>query len=350
MGSISQIVHKLLTNNEEGTSELCLKTTDQVVLDRSNFSKTTEDEQEMTKKVSLKCFSSPNMETEEECPAFEHNQLRLSIQSATQIINLMKEEEEKIAKIHLHVCDSQQRERQSLPNSVDITELVDEAVISLEKMKKAYSENEANLTEAEKLDYRQRLRKAQSQIQKMNAFAQKMTVQDVMNVATFFHCPNGVGKVYEDDDGERYYEPDHSQLLLLGSRFMSQDLYKGIGLHRKFKILNEHTKKEQNCDLLYFKKKEDQIDYDVNGEGFFSFLTQQKSRMERRREEQSKLLKKFSDYLSSNSICSQWHYECFRAADFETFKRFGFSVEKASGVNAIIFYHRKAEEGEVHPI
>lgn len=184
-------------------------------------------------------------------------------------------------------------------------------------------------------------------VQEMNMRSPTLTRQDLNGIATFLTKP--IEEYYIDNlTGDKYLQPDHSQLLKFGGRFYIAGEYKSIGL------LREKTVNGKLCDILYLTKQEDQVAYEGRTQnshsnsyssstfsnsimGVFSYdeliktrITKQKGLLETHLQSLQKLFK-------------EWKYESYQPCSAEELRALKFPEEGVRQNHAIIFYYKKAD-------
>ncbi len=129
----------------------------------------------------------------------------------------------------------------------------DRCVSALEKIEASYRQaaKEGLPTEQLKSDFEQ----AQRQVQEMNMASGVLTRQDLRGIQSFTQPP--IETYYVDSKGEKYIQPDHSQLLTFGGKFFLRGEYEGIDLSRQ-QVFGGKV-----CDILYLTKKPDQVAHEI---------------------------------------------------------------------------------------
>ncbi len=231
----------------------------------------------------------------------------------------------------------------------------DRCVSALEKIEASYRQaaKEGLPTEQLKSDFEQ----AQRQVQEMNMASGVLTRQDLRGIQSFTQPP--IETYYIDSTGEKYIQPDHSQLLTFGGKFFLQGEYEGIGLSRQ-QVFGGKV-----CDILYLTKKPDQIEYEIRNakpceEQTFSWVRPsswvpfnfgpestskreypQDKQMRQRLETQNGLLKTVKAELGVK-VQQQWKYSSYGIFTYEELRTQGLSEEHARKSHAIAFYYKKS--------
>lgn len=132
-----------------------------------------------------------------------------------------------------------------------------------------------------------------------------------------------------------------------------------MGLLRKQRLKNLETGREQNCDILYFKKKDDQIKWEMsniykehfpqqNGVvnvmcSFLKDCTGIKMEICKRIDTQKLMIEKGIKPLLEREY-SSWNYESFTVADSKALADdYHYDWQNAIQSYAIIFYHKNQE-------
>lgn len=176
-------------------------------------------------------------------------------------------------------------------------------VQAIERFENYYGKlNQQESDVSEKLQYR--LQDARKRVALMNAAGSShLTNYDVSRMNTFFEKPTE--KFYFDrDTGLKYLQPNHADLMKVGGSICVQGTYAGIGLSRHLKLKN------CICDVLYLKKRKDQIDAEAKPTFLFSLLFKNSNmtpeisaRINLQKELASKL------YASIDEKVKEWGYE-----------------------------------------
>ncbi len=213
----------------------------------------------------------------------------------------------------------------------------DRCVSALERIEASYRQaaKEGLPTEQLKSEFEQ----AQKQVQEMNMASGVLTRQDLRGIQSFTQPP--IETYYVDSKGEKYVQPDHSQLLTFGGKFFLQGEYEGIGLSRQ-QVFGGKV-----CDILYLTKKPDQVEYEIRQASKPRFASKQVSpqhqQMLNRQKVQSELLKKAIAELDVKAL-QQWKYGDYEICLHKELSSKGLSEEYAWKSHAIAFYYKNVEK------
>ncbi len=197
-------------------------------------------------------------------------------------------------------------------------------------------------------------------VNEMNHNAVGLTKQDAKNFASFITPPSQ--QFYIDEEtGVQYYEADHSQLLTIGSSFCQENEFKSTSLLRKITLPHPNTNKPHVCDILAFRKKEDQIKFESSSKNqniesdetssnstspfscvFSAWGGGGSSKISDRIEMQHTNSQSFHQLIKEH--LAAWNYESFYLADSrELIQKFGYSNEQALQCNAIILFLKQVD-------
>lgn len=172
------------------------------------------------------------------------------------------------------------------------------------------------------------------------SYATREKMEAVQAVISFLE-PSDPNEYRDADSGKTYYNPDHSHLVPLAMSYFSQGQYKGIGLTRKKEIILPGDPTSSCCDLLYFTKHQDQIDYENRKswsqvKAFLGFT----GKIEQRIKQQVAIYKKLKRKLPKHA--EEWGYDKTRFFESpEILKKINFSEKDAESMHLIAFTYKE---------
>jgi hypothetical protein len=208
----------------------------------------------------------------------------------------------------------------------------------LEKVDRFYKQFLPQVDNAASNTLKMRFQKAQQQVREMNARSSILTRQDLQDVGDFFQSPKE--SVYFDPHTqETYIQPDHSTLLAFGSTYCARGGYLGIGLSRC------QTYAGKLCDVLYLKKKQDQVDYEYPRGWLFQMTPHDVweryyAPVSERVSVQRGFHSRIFEVLKEKIV--EWKYADFAICEYPGLIRNGLSEKHAKENHAIFFYYQKS--------
>lgn len=143
-----------------------------------------------------------------------------------------------------------------------------------------------------------------------------LTTFDVTRAIALFHPP--VNEVYEHTDRTRYYAPDSSQIMVYIAQFKDETEFEGYGLGQAREAVHPRTGRKLVCDVIYVRKKKDQIQYEMGdisplrrlSDRISNFLPAWSSGASKIRERQAIQWAKFENELAPRirDHLEQWKY------------------------------------------
>lgn len=177
----------------------------------------------------------------------------------------------------------------------------------------------------------------QTRVQEMNLFVGSLTSQDFRNIMSFFQTP--LEKEYLDAQSEtNYLVPDHSRLLSFAGRNFDADLYASFGVCRKLRVMNPKTCRIEICDMIFFRKHSDQINYEKK-DFFWQTLDYCTGYFQSRISKQAAIAKKVQKSLDLFS--RGWGYDSFYMAETEELvNNLNYSREDALEFHGVFLYYK----------
>lgn len=229
--------------------------------------------------------------------------------------------------------------------------LLSQATDTLIKLKQVAARMWKECPEEEAFAFQEKVDSCTTCLQEMNMQASSVTKQDFVGAQSFFSPPPEIFYI-DEDSGEKYYMPDHSELAqYTAQQLFSGKNYQGFGVLRRIKLVNPKTREEQNADIFFVSKSEEQIAYETQNsyswlsrnwlqrvrQGILIALT--KERIEESIRAQKASISAANDYFQQN--IASWNYDFFIICGTEELIELGYPKEKAILSHAVVFFHKK---------
>lgn len=159
--------------------------------------------------------------------------------------------------------------------------------------------------------------------------------QEALTSVLFFFRPPKEGVFYDDDSEKIYHRPDHSQLLILAGSHFSKGEYKSLGINRDKLLKIPNTNEKVKCDILYFIKNDDQINYEKGSWSVFNYF------IKKRIDKQNEILEVLKEEIPL--LATQWRYGEHRFCAQKELKEYNFPTKETLRMHAIIFFYKEVK-------
>lgn len=168
------------------------------------------------------------------------------------------------------------------------------------------------------------------------------------SVATFFTQPSE--PFYEDPDSKiRYLKPNSSQPLAIAMQHFMIGGYAGVGINKQQKCPNPGQAREQwPCDVIYFTKQQDQINYEENNWRWHFSVFQTTKAMVERSQSQIGIQETIEKIVQQNYAA--WKYSGFCFYPSKALSKCPFPEQDAKRLHALFLFYQKAPEDTSFPL